>query len=87
MQRCVMCKEKFSYKTIILALWLSWTYKDIKCPHCHMVHSIKRSSRLLISGLITWPFLLLNFDLSILGAYLIYIVLLSLVTPFIARYN
>lgn len=89
-QRCKNCSKQFKWKSIVKSIWSG--YNSIECDNCKSRHNINFISRLLITLSIPLPLLfqkylfrLFNSD-SIL-VYLIWILLILFVSPYIARYH
>ncbi|HSH35462.1 TIGR04104 family putative zinc finger protein [Schnuerera sp.] len=101
MQRCKSCGNKFKWKDIIKSIWVKG-YSHIVCSKCDSEHRVKFITRLIIALFIVGPTILINnfryhgkYIFSVLNLssketiliYLIWIVLIIIITPIFARYK
>ena len=98
MQKCQKCSKPFRWKSIIKSLFFG--YKSIKCCSCNSEHYVSLITRIGYSTFaITIPTILVlvliftkainifNIFWEYLLAYLLWITLITLVIPFLARYH
>ncbi|WP_238881497.1 TIGR04104 family putative zinc finger protein [Clostridium sp. YIM B02551] len=97
-QKCEKCSKEFPRKDIVKSVW-SWSgYKPIVCEGCKSVHYVNIATRLLLSVCISAPifsipfifknnnFLKVPFQVYLI-VYILWIVLITYLTPFFARYH
>ena len=89
-QRCKTCSKQFKWKSIIRSIWLG--YKPIECDNCKSKYHIRFISKLLISLSIALPILFQNYLSSLFKSYsiliyLLWVLLVILISPFLSRYN
>lgn len=92
MQKCVNCKEQFSWGKIYKSNW--WNYKPIKCNECGREHVVTIFGRLTYVSLTIIPMLIFGYFLSpfsnvfvTLGIAILIFKVGSLLTPFFVSYE
>ncbi|MDZ5253601.1 TIGR04104 family putative zinc finger protein [Clostridium sp. LIBA-8841] len=88
MRKCVKCKEKFSYIDLLVALWGFSGYGYIKCSNCNTEYKVIPLSRVIISLLIVFPFLIEGYIKSFNFSYcILYLIIIIPMTPFMVRFK
>ena len=94
MQKCQKCSKEFTWKSIIKSLLFS--YKPIKCSGCNSQHYVNFMTRIVYDCFLLAPCILVltkwfnfynifgKYDLLV---YLFWIVLVTCIGPFFARYH
>jgi CXXC-20-CXXC protein len=90
MQKCRNCAKKFKWKVVFKSIWRG--YSPIECEDCQSKHYINFPSRVLFAMTISAPLLFQNYLHNLLGGYSfwvypLWVFLLSVSAPFIARYS
>lgn len=97
-QKCIKCKENFSYIELLRSIWSLSGYKKIKCTNCNTEFKVSNISRLIMASLTSLPILLtsllillqryiFNLGFNIVICYSLYVALIILLSPFIVRYK
>ena len=89
--KCIECHEKLSYIELIFTIWKINGYVEIQCKNCYTTLKVNRLSRLIIAILMSLPILLqkyiFKFDINVIVFYLIYILILIVISPLIVSYD
>lgn len=90
-QKCIKCREGFSYMELLFSTWYFPGNWKIKCRNCNATLKTNNISRIIISILITLPILfqkyLFNFGYNAIVLYLIYLLFVIVLSPLIVRYK
>lgn len=95
MDKCKECSNKFHYKEILKSIWLNG-YAPIVCNKCNTKYYVSVSTRIILGTAIGGPFIIYNllnliFDeyiyLNNIIPYIIWLIIIVLLTPVYARYN
>ena len=89
-QRCKNCSKQFKWKSVVKSIWSG--YKSIECDNCKSRHHINFVSRLLIALSIPLPLIFQRYLYSIFNSYsllvyLIWVLFVLLISPYITRYH
>ena len=89
-QRCKKCSKQFKWKSVVKSIWSG--YKSIECDNCKSRHHINFVSRLLIALSIPLPLIFQRYLYSLFNSYsllvyLIWVLLVLLISPYITRYH
>lgn len=90
MRRCENCSRPLSYKSILNSILFS--FKEIECPTCKVVHYVKISTKLILVVAIAVPFLIFTYLASKIGYYtiafyIIWLIIIFSIMPYIASYK
>jgi len=91
MQKCKKCSQQFGWKSIIKSIWLR-LYAPIICDKCNTKHYADFSTKLIVAFSLYIPVLINKYVYNIFGyysiiIYIIWIVAMICITPFIAKYH
>lgn len=90
MKKCENCSKRFSYKDVFESIL--FTYRPLSCTSCNRVHNLELSTKIIIVLSIGLPFLILANLINTMGYYtivfyLLWLVILFALLPFIASYK
>ncbi|MEG9296833.1 TIGR04104 family putative zinc finger protein [Mangrovibacillus sp. Mu-81] len=94
MQKCEVCKNKFSWKELLLSIWSS--YKPVKCSNCGKRHTISFASKFIVSFLIVVPAVIFGLLIApgmgltktvTFGIIVMIAFIISMILPFFVRYE
>lgn len=94
LKKCEKCNAQFSWSKIYKSLMIA--YQPIVCSQCNTSHTIAFSSRIKVSIVMVLPLSIFLFlipeqlylsTFAIVSSLVIYFALISLIFPFIVKYN
>ncbi len=91
MIKCYQCNKVFSYKDILIILWISPRYKEVICENCGCVYKISYFTRIVLAILIVLPIFFSNFlaswGINIFLVYFPYIIALIIISPIFLKFK